>query len=50
MFEGKPMAVAWAELAPQVPEDPHEDCPETVAPMWAGDIVFQRPRDEPTYH
>jgi hypothetical protein len=42
MFEDKPMPVAWGELAPQIPGDLHEDCPETVALMWAGGVVFQR--------
>ena len=42
MFAGESMLLAWVELAPQNPHDPHEDCPATIFAAEVSHIVFRR--------
>lgn len=44
MFEGTPMPLAWANLAPQIPGEEHPDTPESIMVAEAGQLVFLRSR------
>lgn len=41
MFDGKSMPVAWVELAPQIPDHDHADCPEGVFACELGQLIFR---------
>jgi hypothetical protein len=41
MQEGKTMPVAWVELAPQIPNEEHPNCPEAIFSCEAGHVTFK---------
>jgi hypothetical protein len=40
MFKGKSMPVAWVDLAPQIPGENHEDCPDSIFACELGQVTF----------
>jgi hypothetical protein len=42
MYEGNSMLEAWVELAPQIPGETHDNCPETIFAAEISHIVFER--------
>jgi hypothetical protein len=43
MQKGPSMPVVWVRLAPQNPNDPHQDCPATVFLCELGQVAFKGP-------
>jgi hypothetical protein len=40
MFAGRSMLLAWVELAPQIPGETHDNCPETIFAAEVSHVVF----------
>ncbi len=38
--QGKTLPIAWNEIAPQIPQERHEDIPNTLAIMGAGNVIL----------